>query len=118
MRDLLLIVPDQPGQGWNLDFDIINGRPTYVPEARNTQDQRAAVAAYIFQGSIPGKPDIGVNWSSLYEADYEKTLVTVDNTLKQNIQQYAATPSLSTNNMYVPVYNVSKDGIELTIYQG
>lgn len=117
MRDLLLITPAKPEDTWNLDFDIVHGVPRYVPEERNTQDQRAAVAAYMFKGSIPGKPDMGVNWSALYEPNYEETLVTIDNEMKQNIQQLAAAPT-TMNSMYVPLYNITEDGIELSIYQG
>ncbi len=117
MRDLLLITPTQSDQAWNLDFDIVNGMPRFVPEERNTQDQRAAVAAYMFKGSIPGKPDLGVNWAALYEPNYDETLVSIDNEMKQNIQQYAAAPT-TVNSMYVPVYNMTEDGIELAIFQG
>lgn len=117
MRDVLLITPQQSNTEWNLDIDIRNGRPVMVPEERSTQDQRAAVAAYMFKGSVPGKPDMGVNWSALYEPNYEETLITIDNELKQNIQQLATTPAI-TNGMYVPLYNLTEDGIELSIFQG
>ena len=54
MRDLALITPTEK-TNWCLDFDIIDGYPRYVPTERNTQDQRAAVAAYMIRGTIPGK---------------------------------------------------------------
>ena len=117
MRDLLLITPS-PDDKWCLDFDIIDGVPKFVPEVRNTQDQRAAVASYMFRGTIPGKPELGIDWSSLYQNDYGETLITVDNEVKQAIQEYAAVPE-GPNTMYVPIYGTSKDGtIELSIYQG
>lgn len=118
MRDLLLVVPAQATQEWNLDIDIVDGMPLYVPEERNTQDQRAAISSYMFKGSIPGKPDMGISWASLYEADYEETLVALDNEIKQNIQKNAAVPTMEANSMYIPLYDSSKDGISLAIYQG
>ena len=117
MRDLLLITPPQDARNWCLDFDIIDGYPKYVPDARNTQDQRAAVAAYMFRGSIPGKPDLGIDWSGLYSTEERETLIEIDNEVKQAIQEYAAIPE-GPNAMYVPLYDATEDGIQLAIYQG
>ena len=117
MRDLLLITPKSPQDEWCLDFDIVNGIPRFVPQERNTQDQRAAVAAYTFRGTIPGKPEVGIDWSALYEEDYNASLVTIDNEVKQAIQQYAAIPE-GPNGMYVPVYETTSKGLNLSIYQG
>lgn len=117
MRDLLLITPNEKEATWTMDFDIVNGVPTYVPEERNTQDQRAAVAAYMFRGSIPGKPDLGISWGDIYKEDYNETIVNIDNEVKQAIQEYAAIPE-GPNSMYVPVYDAKEEGIEITIYQG
>lgn len=117
MRDVLLITPAERGEGWCLDFDIVNGYPKYVPQDRNTQDQRAAVAAYTFRGTIPGKPDLGVDWSGLYSSEERETIVEIDNEVKQAIQQYAAIPE-GPNSLYVPMYGYGEEGIELAIYQG
>ena len=119
MRDLLVVMP---GEGtphtWCLDFDIVDGYPKFVPFERNTQDQRAAIAAYTFKGTIPGKPDIGINWSSLYNNSDDTTLVTVDNEVKQAIQEYAAIPE-GPNGMYTPIYESKEGGgISIAIYQG
>lgn len=116
MRDLALITPAEPTD-WCLDFDIINGCPRYVPTDRNTQDQRAAVAAYMMRGTIPGKPELGIGWSELYQEDYEETLTVIDNEVKQAIQEYAAVPE-GPNGMYVPVYDTKENGIEIAIFQG
>lgn len=116
MRDLALITPSE-GSEWCLDFDIINGQPRFVPEERNTQDQRAAVATYTFRGTIPGKPDVGIGWSEMYQSDYQETLISIDNEVKQAIQEYAAVPE-GPNGMYVPVYDMKEKGIEVAIYQG
>lgn len=116
MRDLLLITPSQDEQ-WCLDFDIIDGIPKFVPQERNTQDQRAAIAAYMFRGTIPGRPELGIDWSALYREDYQETLVSVDNEVKQAIQEYAAVPE-GPNGMYVPIYGTTENGIELAVYQG
>ena len=116
MRDLALITPVDKEQ-WCLDFDVVNGFPRYVPEERNTQDQRAAVAAYMVRGTIPGKPNVGIGWSELYKDDYEETLISIDNEVKQAIQEYAAIPE-GPNGMYVPVYDMKEEGVEIAIYQG
>lgn len=118
MRDLMLIMPQDPTQtNWRLDIDIIDGFPKLVPFERNTQDQRAAISAYTFKGTIPGKPDVGIDWSGLYEST-EETLVDIDNEIKQAIQENAAIPE-GPNSTYVPTYDTDKDGnIQLTIYQG
>ena len=118
MRDLMLIMPADPhDKSWCLDIDIVDGFPRLVPYERNTQDQRAALSAYTFRGTIPGKPDVGIDWDSLYE-DNKTTLVTVDNEIKQAIQQNAAIPE-GPNSTYVPTYSTEKDGgISIAIYQG
>lgn len=116
MRDIALITPSEKTD-WCLDFDVVDGQARFVPAERNTQDQRAAVAAYMLRGSIPGKPELGIGWSELYQGNYEETLVSIDNEVKQAIQQYAAIPE-GPNGMYVPVYDMKDAGIELAIYQG
>lgn len=114
----MLIMPQDPTQlSWRLDIDIIAGFPRLVPFERNTQDQRAAVSAYTFRGTIPGKPDVGIDWSGLYE-DNDETLVNIDNEIKQAIQQNAAIPE-GPNSTYVPIYGTDGEGhINLSIYQG
>jgi hypothetical protein len=114
----MLIMPkDRTEEHWCLDIDIINGMPKLVPFERNTQDQRAAVSAYTFQGTIPGKPDIGINWEGLYSGN-EETLVDVDNAIKQAIQDNAGIPE-GPNGTYVPTYKTTEEGaISITIYQG
>ena len=118
MRDLMLITPTDPTDtSWRMDFDIVNGFPRFVPYERNTQDQRAAVSAYTFRGTIPGKPDIGIDWSGLYSND-DETLVNIDNEIKQAIQQNAAIPE-GPNATYVPIYESDEEGhIGISIYQG
>lgn len=117
MRDIALITPSDEEEAWCLDFDIVDGQARMVPEERNTQDQRAAVAAYMIRGTIPGKPELGIGWSELYQENYEETLVTIDNEVKQAIQEYAAVPE-GPNGMYVPVYDTKEKGVEIAIYQG
>ena len=113
----MLIQPQDPqNEAWCLDFDIIDGYPRLLPYERNTQDQRAAVAAYMYRGTIPGKPDLGINWTGLYE-DKEETLIALDNEVKQAIQSYAAIPN-GPNSVYVPIYQRDEEGIKLSIYQG
>ena len=118
MRDLMIIMPENPHEvTWCLDIDIIDGFPKLVPFERNTQDQRAALSAYPFRGTIPGKPDVGINWDGLYSGN-DETLIDIDNEVKQAIQANAAIPE-GPNGTYVPTYKTSEDGaIAITIYQG
>lgn len=116
MRDILLIMPSEATDEWNLDIDIVNGFPKFVPYERTTQDQRAALSAYTIKGTIPGKPNVGINWGRMYDAN-ENTLTSIDNEIKQAIQQNAAIPN-GPNSMYTPVYEQKDGSIQLTIYQG
>lgn len=114
----MLIMPtDTTKQQWCLDFDIIDGMPKLVPFERNTQDQRAAVSAYTFRGTIPGKPNVGINWEGLYE-DNQESLVNIDNEIRQAIQENAAIPE-GPSGTYIPTYTTTEEGaIGITIYQG
>lgn len=115
MRDLKLIVPpDRGNSSWNLDIDIINGSPSFVDYIRNTQDQRAAIATYMVKGSVPGKPESGVDWARLY--NQEATILDIDNEIKLNIQDKAAIPGTSAQT-YMPIYTKDENGIHAAIYQ-
>lgn len=115
MRDFKLIVPADPDTvSWNLDIDIVSGVPSLLEYARNNQDQRAAVGAYTVKGTIPGKPDSGVEWSQLYQQN--ATILNVDNSIKQNMKALAGVPGTATQD-YVPVYLKEDDGIHVVIYQ-
>ena len=114
MRDLKLIAPDDGS--YNLDFDIVDGFPEYVTYPQQTQDQRAAISAYMIGGTIPGKPDTGVNWSGLYDKD-DETLISIDNEVKQAIQKNAAIPG-NVAGMYIPIYTRSEEGgVKINIFQ-
>lgn len=114
MRDIKLITPGSSDAGWNLDFDFIDGVPVFVNTERNTQDQRAAVSAYMVQGTVPGKPDVGINYSDLYTQN--TTIVSLDNNIKQNIQKNAAIPG-SAVQAYIPIYDITEEGIKIGIVQ-
>lgn len=114
MRDLKLIAPDDGS--YNLDFDIVDGFPEYVTYPQQTQDQRAAISAYMIRGTIPGKPDTDVNWSGLYDKD-DETLISIDNEVKQAIQKNAAIPG-NVAGMYIPIYTRSEEGgVKINIFQ-
>lgn len=115
MRDLKIIVPqDRTKEAWNMDIDVIQGFPVFVDNVRNTQDQRAALAAYMVKGTVPGKADIGIDWSLLYNQN--ATVLDIDNAIKQNIQKNAGTPS-TANQSYLPLYTKDEKGIHVVIYQ-
>lgn len=115
MRDIKIIVPeDRTKAGWNMDIDVINGYPVFLDYERNTQDQRAALAAYTVKGSIPGKPNVGVDWSLLYNQG--ATIVDIDNEIKRNIQEKASVVGTATQ-AYIPIYTKDDDGIHVAVYQ-
>lgn len=115
MRDLYLHVPGNPEEtSWNMDIDVIDGFPRLVPAERNTQDQRAALATYTVKGTIPGKADEGIDWGLLYNQG--ATILDIDNSIKQNIQQKAAIPGTATQT-YIPIYTKDESGMHAVIYQ-
>lgn len=115
MRDVLIITPTEEGATWNLDIDIIDGFPGYVFTEENTQDQRAAIAAYTTLGSIPGALGEGVDWSALYTG--QNSLISVDNEVQQNISNLASS-SDNASNSYTPLYLQRGDkGISFLIYK-
>ena len=114
MRDFRLIMSTEEEPTWNLDIDIINGNPVYLPYSRNNQDQRAAIAMYMSKGTIPGMPDMGIDWAQLYQQD--TTILNIDNEIKQNIQNLAGTPGTATQT-YTPVYTKDDKGIHAIVYQ-
>lgn len=114
MRDFKLIMPLTSDADWCLDFDFINGQPALVAESRNTQDQRAAISAYMIKGSIPGKPNLGIDWSGMYEQ--QATVLEIDNSIKQSIQQNAAIPGAPTAG-YIPLYATDEKGIHVGVFQ-
>lgn len=115
MRDLKIIVPeDRTKVDWNMDIDIIDGFPSFVSYERNTQDQRAALAVYTVKGTIPGMPDVGVDWSLLYNQG--ATVIDIDNEVKQNIQNKAAVVGTATQT-YIPIYTSDETGIHVAVYQ-
>lgn len=115
MRDLKIIVPTDPAkETWNMDIDVVNGVPSLMDYPRNTQDQRAAISAYMVKGTIPGKPNTGIDWSLLYMQN--ATILDVDNAIKRNIQNNAGTPGTATQ-VYMPVYTKDEKGIHVAVYQ-
>lgn len=115
MRDLKIIVPeDRKTSDWNMDIDVIDGYPTLLSYERNTQDQRAALAAYTVMGTIPGMPNVGVDWSLLYNQG--ATIIDLDNSIKQAIQEKAAVVGTANQN-YMPIYTKDDEGIHVAIYQ-
>ena len=117
MRDAALLLPEVPSEaGWNLDIDIVDGFLKLVPYESNTQDQRAALSAYMIKGTIPGKPTIGIGWSELYDND-EETLITIDNEIRQFMKQNAGLVEGPTG-AYTPEYKIEGDSIGIGIYRG
>lgn len=108
MRDILLIYDENN----IVDIDIVNGEPRYVLEEQNTQDQRAAVAAYMTKGTIPGMLDTGVDWSSLYSHD--KSLIDIDNQIKRQITAFAVG---NTGTGFSPVYRSNKGRLEVGVFK-
>lgn len=113
MRDLKLIT--STNNSFSLDIDIIDGRADLVFEEHNTQDQRAAVAAYQAQGSIPGLEYEGIRWQDLYTNN--ETLIDIDNQIQQNIQAKAGGNG-TLNGTYTPLYTPGVEKpISVNIYK-
>lgn len=98
---------------WTIDIDVIDGEPVYLREYSMSMDQRAALAAVMSKGSIPGKQDIGTEWSSLYSNNSSNGIVDIDNQVKQNIQDLVTDPDdvgSSKAGKYYPIFT-EKDGV-------
>lgn len=97
-----------------LDLDIVDGEPRYVQYEGNTEDQRAAVGAYMSKGTIPGMLEQGINWMDLYEQ--KSSLIDVDNQTKQQISSFAA----SNNGLsgYTPIYIKEKGQMKIVVVRG
>ena len=112
MRDFKLTYSDTLG----FDIDIKNGYPVYVDLENQTEDQRAAVAATIVQGTIPGQPNTGVDWSKLY--DREDSYVDIYNDTSKLIKEVAGGNGVS-GQTYVPVFIPKRGGtIEVKVIKG
>ena len=94
-----------------LDIDVINGWPTLM-NTSNTPRQRAAVASYIARGSIPGQTSIGAEWAAYIAG--QRSLVEIDNQVKQNIQDMCGEGSIM--NQMMPLYVPSDGGISIRLW--
>ena len=108
MRDILLIQSDDI-----LDIEIVNGEPEYVREEDNTNDQRAAVGAFIAKGTVPGMPDLGVDWGSFY--DNSASLLDMDNQIKMNIDSLA-TDTVNKRG-YTPLYKMEDGKLQVEVFR-
>lgn len=117
MRDIVVIYPtDRETQDWDTDIDIVDMEPRYVDEVNQTQDQRAAVAALIAKGTIPGDLSFGVDWSSLLNE--ENTLVSIDNQVRLQIASLAGIGNPEQLVQYIPLYLQNKEGgVDVTVYR-
>lgn len=88
MRDVKIISFERDGISF-IDLDIINGEPLWLDEASQTNDQRAALACYACKGTVPGLPDYGVSWGSVY--DKSDTTIQLNNELQQQLTNYVGT---------------------------
>lgn len=102
--DMELITP-QDNSDWVLDIDIIKGFPKLV-DPENTPRQRAAVAAFMALGSVPGNTSIGVNWGG-YNSQ-QVSLVDVDNQVKKSMQSMTGDPTVATQ--LIPLYDMDDKG--------
>lgn len=117
MRDVVLTYPtDSSDTSWNLDLDIVDGYPRYVPEADNTYDQRAAIASLIAKGTIPGNPNLGIDWTQAVGDN--NSFLLVDNQVKQQIAALAAIGDENKQTQYIPVFKKDeKGGIGIQVYR-
>lgn len=92
MRDIKIYTDDN---GRNLDINIVGGEPEWLESEATGMDQRAALAAFIALGTIPGKLQSGVDWGSLYTGG--ATYTDISNQIMQQVQNYvtADNPAVS-----------------------
>ena len=109
MRDVLLTYDNDI-----LDLDIVDGEPRYVQYAENTDDQRAAVGAYMSKGTIPGMLEQGINWMDLYAK--KSSLIDVDNQTKQQMSSFASSESGTSG--YTPIYIKEKGQMKIVVVRG
>lgn len=115
MRDVLVVTPPSDEGGWDIDIDIVNGTPRYVPSVKSTQDQRAALAALICKGTIPGMEDEGVAFGNLL--DDENTLIDMNNQVQRQIQKYAAYGDEASLIQYIPMYTIKGGTVSIAVYR-
>lgn len=110
MRDVKMIQPSE-GTDWQLDIDVINGVPEYLSAAELTSDQRAGMAAFITQGSIPGMLDVGVRWSDYFQEQASDGYVKITNQMNQLVQTYGTSPEdRDSNKQYSPLALLDENG--------
>lgn len=118
MRDVKIISFEIDGISF-IDLDIINGEPVWLDEASQTNDQRAALACYACKGTVPGLPDYGVSWGSVY--DKSDTTVQLNNELQQQLTSYvgsAETDSMLPQTQYNATLLQDSGGIGVLIQRG
>jgi len=97
MKDVMLITYDN-----YLDLEIEDGFPVLLPDNIDNNDQRACVSAYMAKGTVPGAPDIGVDWSQLLMG--KENLINIDNDVKRAIDDNGGTYGVEALTYY-PLYN-------------
>lgn len=116
MRDIVITYPNNDEDEWNLDIDIIDGEPRYVETVNQTQDQRAAVAALISKGTIPGELSLGIDWGSYLSGDV--SLLMVNNQVRQQITRMAAIGDNTQLTSYMPIFQPNKNGgVDIHVYR-
>lgn len=110
MRDIKIIQPVEDGGDWDLDIDIVDGEPIWL-ESNQSAGQRSALAAYTAKGSIPGMPDVGVQWSDYFQEQDTDGYISIDNQMKQAVQAYGISPDSSDlKESYTPFASINTDG--------
>ena len=97
MTDIMLITYDE-----FLDIEIEDGYPVYLPKDKDNNDQRSCVSAYMTRGTVPGAPDVGVDWSQLLMG--KEHLINIDNDVKRAIEDNGGTYGVEALTYY-PVYD-------------
>lgn len=111
MRDFRVIQPDDPETEWILDIDVLN---PWLERDSFTIGQRAAIAAFMAQGSVPGMLGIGIQWSDYLSNQTSDTYVKVDNQMRQQVQAYAFDQAQkAAPEQYIPFAAIGANG-ELT----
>lgn len=114
MRDIVLRYPEEEEE-WDYDIEVQGGYPVYVYQESNTSDQRAAIAAALSKGSVPGNTSLGIDWGNLLVGN--SNLIVIDNQVKRLIQALAGEGTIDSITQYVPIYKNNGGSIKATVYR-
>jgi hypothetical protein len=86
--DPKLYGPDELPCEWNIDINVVDGYCEELPSPSisSEEQQRANICAFMEKGTIPGLPDVGVDWMGFYTGDL--TLMNINGLVHDMIDTF------------------------------